>query len=126
MSFALRFSSVCVAAVLLCVHAKPARAGATLDAIRARGMLVCGVATQAPGVATVTSQGRFIGFHVDICRALAAALFADADKVRFVPLNSVTRFTAVQSGEIDVWEGTTAVTLSRDSTLGLSLSLIHI
>ncbi|MGI4798774.1 MAG: transporter substrate-binding domain-containing protein [Janthinobacterium lividum] len=120
MSFALRLSGVCLAAALLCVNAEPARAGATLDAIRARGTLLCGVAMQAPGVATVTSQGRFIGFHVDICRALAAALFADADKVRFVPLTNVTRFTAVQSGEIDVWEGTTAVTLSRDSTLGLS------
>jgi general L-amino acid transport system substrate-binding protein len=102
----------------------PARAGATLDAIRARGTLACGVQAEDPGVSAVNSQGRFVGFHVDICRAFAAALFGDAEKVKFVPLTTVTRFTGVQTGEADVWEGTTAVTLSRDSTLGLTFPVI--
>jgi general L-amino acid transport system substrate-binding protein len=99
----------------------PARAGVILDKIRARGILVCGVSEDAPGDAMVDSHGRFVGFHAEICRAIAAALFGDPEKVKFVPLSSLVRFTAVQSGEVDVWESTTALTLVRDSTLGLTI-----
>ncbi len=121
MPIPLRFAGACLLAVVLNMRAEPANAGAALDAIRSRGILACGVLEGAPGVATITSQGRFVGFHVDVCRAIAAALFGDAEKVRFVPLTNVTRFTAVQSGEADIWEGTTALTLARDSILGLTL-----
>jgi general L-amino acid transport system substrate-binding protein len=121
MPIPLRFAGACLLAVVLNMRAEPANAGAALDAIRSRGILACGVLEGAPGVATITSQGRFVGFHVDVCRAIAAALFGDAEKVRFVPLTNVTRFTAVQSGEADIWEGTTALTLARDSTLSLTL-----
>ena len=115
-----RLAGACLLTVILSGRADPAHAGAALDAIRSRGILACGVPEGSPGVATITSDGRYVGFHVDVCRAIAAALFGDADKVKFVPQSNVTRFTAVQSGEIDIWEGTTAVTLSRDSTLGLT------
>lgn len=113
--------AVLLAAVVAGAVASPAWAGATLDAIRSRGTLVCGVPTDAPGIATVDSQGRYVGFHADICRAFAASLFGDANKVRFVPQSNLTRFTALQSGEIDVWEGPTALTLVRDSTIGLTV-----
>jgi general L-amino acid transport system substrate-binding protein len=112
-----------LAALTLAVAARPApaQAGALLDAIKARGVLLCGVSPDSPGNATVDSHGRTVGFHADICRAIAAALFSDPEKVKFVPLSQVVRFTAVQTGEIDVWEGTTALTLARDSTLGLTI-----
>lgn len=107
-----------------CLLPGSARAGAILDTIRARGVLVCGVSQDAPGDAMVDSHGHFVGFHVQICRAIAAALFGDPEKVKFVPLSSLVRFTAVQTGEVDVWESTTALTLVRDSTLGLTIPAV--
>ena len=102
MSAVVRLAVAYAAAAFLFAAANPAYAGAVLGAIRSRGVLVCGVPQGAPGVATATSQGRQVGFHADICRAMAAALFSDAEKVKFVALTNVTRFTAVQSGEVDV------------------------
>jgi general L-amino acid transport system substrate-binding protein len=115
----LRLAAVALATV--CILPGSAKAGALLDAIKARGVLVCGVSQDSPGNAMVNSQGRMVGFHAEICRAIAAALFGDPDKVKFVPLTSMVRFTAVQTGEVDVWESTTALTLVRDSTLGLTI-----
>jgi general L-amino acid transport system substrate-binding protein len=99
----------------------PAQAGALLDAIKARGVLVCGVSQDSPGNAMADSHGRIVGFHAEICRAFATALFGDPEKVKFVPLSTVVRFTAVQTGEVDVFESTTALTQVRDSTLGLTI-----
>lgn len=85
-------------------------------------MLACGVSTGTPGMSMPDSQGRWNGFHADICRALAIAVLKDSTKVRFVPVTAQSRFTALQSGEIDVLSSTTALTLTRDSTLGLEIT----
>lgn len=106
-------------ALLCAMLALPARAGTTLDAIRARGAVVCGIANNQPAISIPDSQGRWTGFHVEICRAFAVAVFNDPDKIRFVPVTAQQRFTALQSGEIDVLEGPNALTLTRDSTIGL-------
>lgn len=89
--------AVALSAASLCVHA-----GAVLDAVKARGHVICGVNTAAPGFSAADSQGRWSGLDVDTCRATAAAVLGDASKVKFVPLSSPQRFTALQSGEIDV------------------------
>lgn len=98
----------------------PAQAGKTLDAIRSRGAILCGVFADVPAMSILGSTGRWTGFHVDICRAYAIAVFNDPEKVRFVPLTAQQRFTALQSGEVDVLEGTNALTLARDSTMGIT------
>ena len=96
-----------------------AQAGPTLDQIRARGTLVCGIHTGVPGFALPDSRGTWQGFDVDLCRGLAVAIFNDITKVRFVPMSSSTRFTALGSGEIDVLFRTSTQTMLRDTTLGL-------
>jgi len=99
--------------------ASPAYAGKTLDAIKARGSVVCGVNTGLAGFSAADSQGNWTGLDVDICRAVAAAVLGDGNKVKFVPLNAQQRFTALQSGEIDVLSRNTTWTLTRDASLGL-------
>jgi general L-amino acid transport system substrate-binding protein len=106
-------------AVLSLMAAAPAEAGATLDAIRSRGTLTCGVNTGVAGFSQPDSQGNWRGLDADICRALAAATVGDATKVRFVPLSGQQRFPALQSGEIDVLVRQTTATMGRDTTLGL-------
>jgi general L-amino acid transport system substrate-binding protein len=98
---------------------------ATLDAIRARGTLVCGVNTGLAGFAQPDSQGVWRGFDVDYCRAVALALFNDASKVRYVPTTAQNRFTALQSGEVDMLSRNTTWTLSRDTSLGLDFAAIN-
>jgi len=97
----------------------PAEAGPTLDAVRARGQLVCGIHTGVAGFALPDSRGVWQGMDVDLCRGLAVAIFNDASKVRFVAMSSSTRFTALGSGEIDVLFRTSTQTMMRDTTLGL-------
>jgi general L-amino acid transport system substrate-binding protein len=97
-----------------------AHAQTTVEKVKARGKLVCGVNTGLAGFATIGSDGSWRGFDVDYCRALAAALFDDASKVEFRPLTAQARFTALQSGEIDVLSRNTTWTLSRDTSLGLN------
>ena len=91
---------------------------ATLDAVRGRGQLVCGVAGGVPGFSLPDSQGVMRGLDADGCRAIAAAVFGDANKVRFVNLSTENRFTALQSGEIDVLIRSTTWTLGREANLG--------
>ena len=109
-------------AVAWTVAAPPAlaqgSASPTLDAIRARGQLNCGIHAGVAGFALPDSRGVWQGFDVDLCRGLAVAIFNDASKVRFLPLSSSTRFTALGSGEIDVLFRTSTQTLLRDTTLG--------
>jgi general L-amino acid transport system substrate-binding protein len=102
----------------------PAHAGKTLDAVKARGQLVCGTNPGLAGFAQADSQGQWSGIDVDVCRALAAAVVGDARKVKWVPLNSQQRFTALQSGEIDVLSRNTTWTLSRDASLGLTFTAV--
>ena len=97
----------------------PALAGKTLDGVRQRGEVVCGVNTSAPGFSAADSQGRWQGLDVDVCRGVAAAVLKDATKVRFVPLNSQQRFAALQAGEIDVLSRNTTWTMTRDASLGI-------
>jgi general L-amino acid transport system substrate-binding protein len=103
----------------------PALAGKTLDAVRQRGELICGVNTSAPGFSAADSQGRWQGLDVDMCRAVAAAVLKDASKVRFVPLNSQQRFAALQAGEVDVLSRNTTWTLTRDASLGIVFTGIN-
>jgi general L-amino acid transport system substrate-binding protein len=108
------------AAVCGTALAVPAYAGATLDAVKARGQIVCGVNTGVAGFSAPDSRGEWKGIDVDICRATAAALFGDAKKVKYVGLTAAQRFTALQSGEVDVLARNTTGTLTRDTALGLN------
>jgi general L-amino acid transport system substrate-binding protein len=105
--------------------ATPALAGKTLDAVKARGEVVCGVNTSAPGFSSTDSKGRWQGLDVDTCRAVAAAVLGSSEKVKFVPLNSQQRFAALQSGEIDVLSRNTTWTLTRDASLGIVFAGIN-
>jgi general L-amino acid transport system substrate-binding protein len=100
--------------------ALPAEAGKTLDAVKQRGQLVCGVNTGLAGFSAADSQGNWTGLDVDVCRAIAAAILGDGNKVKWVPLTAQQRFTALQSGEIDILSRNTTWTLTRDASLGLS------
>ena len=99
-----------------------AYAGKTLDAIKARGQLVCGVNEGLAGFSAADSQGKWAGIDVDACRAIAAAILGDANKVKWVPLNAQQRFTALQSGEIDILSRNTTWTLTRDASLGMNFT----
>ncbi|MBE9606153.1 amino acid ABC transporter substrate-binding protein [Acetobacteraceae bacterium H6797] len=96
----------------------PATGSPTFDAVKARGTLVCGVNTGLAGFAQPDSRGEWKGFDVDFCRAVAVAMFNDPTKVRFVPTTAQSRFTALQSGEVDILSRNTTWTLSRDTSLG--------
>ena len=113
-----------VAATLGALLAAPAHAGKTLDAIKARGQVICGVHTGLAGFSAADSNGKWTGIDVDICRAVAAATLGDGDKVKYVPLVAQARFTALQSGEIDVLSRNTTFTLTRDASLGLSQTAV--
>jgi len=97
----------------------PAHAGKTLDAIKARGQLVCGVNPSLPGFSAADSQGNWSGLDVDVCKAIAATVLSDATKIKWTPLNASQRFAVLQSGEIDVLSRNTTWTLTRDASLGL-------
>ncbi|HUG78160.1 MAG TPA: amino acid ABC transporter substrate-binding protein, partial [Burkholderiales bacterium] len=97
-----------------------ALAQSTLDAVRAKGYVQCGVNTGLAGFSQPDSRGAWRGIDVDYCRAVAAAVFGDAAKVRYTPLTAQQRFTALQSGEIDVLARNTTWTVTRDTGLGLN------
>ena len=102
-----------------------AGSAATLDDVKARGTVSCGVHTGLAGFAAPDDQGNWKGFDSDFCRAVAAAVFGDPEKVRFVPTNATERFTALQSGEIDVLARNTTWTLSRDTSLGFNFTGVN-
>jgi general L-amino acid transport system substrate-binding protein len=101
--------------------ATAAHAG-TLDDIKKKGFLTCGVSQGLAGFSLPDDKGNWTGFDVDFCRAIAAAMFNDATKVKFVPLSSQARFTALQSGEVDILSRNTTWTMGRDTTLGLKFA----
>lgn len=111
-------------ATLATLLALPAHAGKTLDGIKARGQIVCGVNTGLAGFGAADSNGKWSGLDVDLCRATAAAVLGDSEKVKYVPLNAQQRFTALQSGEIDVLSRNTTFTLTRDASLGLHMTAV--
>ncbi|AVT76698.1 amino acid ABC transporter substrate-binding protein [Rhodopseudomonas sp. P1] len=94
----------------------------TLKTVKDRGMLSCGVSQGLPGFSAPDDKGNWTGLDVDVCRAIAAAVFDDPSKVKFVPLSAKDRFTALQSGEIDVLSRNTTWTLSRDTSLGVNFA----
>ena len=102
-----------------------AEAGQAFDAIRARGSIVCGVNQGVAGFSAPDSRGEYRGLDADFCRALAAAVFSDPTKVRFVPTSSQNRFTMLQSGEIDVLARNATQTLQRDTALGLNMAGVN-
>ena len=103
-----------------------ALAGKDLDAVKARGALICGVAAGGlAGFMVADSQGKWTGLDVDVCRAVAAAIFGDSEKVKYVPLTSQQRFTALQSGEVDMLSRNTTWTLTRDTALGLDFTGVN-
>ncbi len=113
------FGVLAAIAALCSLGAAPAQAGKTLDGIKARGQIACGVSTGVNGFSAADSSGKWVGLDVDVCRGLAAATLGDAEKVKYVPLTSQQRFTALQSGEVDVLARNTTLTQSRDASLGL-------
>lgn len=116
-----RLIGLAAAGLLACT---PAFAGKTLDAIKARGQLVVGVSSGVPGLSAPDSQGRWAGLDVDIGRAVAAAILGDGEKTKWVPLTVQQRFTAIQSGEVDLLSRGTTFTLTRDASLGLHQTAI--
>ena len=104
--------------------ASPAKADGTIDIIKKRGQLVCGVNTGNPGFAQPDSKGTYTGFEVDQCRAVAAAITGKADNVKYVPLTSQNRFTALQSGEVDMLARSATWSLTRESTLNLAFPVV--
>ncbi len=111
--------TVLLGALTVAGLAATAASAATLDDVRARGKLNCGVSTGLPGFSNPDANGNWQGFDVDFCRALAGAVFGDAAAVEFVPLTTQTRFTALSSGEVDVLARNTTWTFSRDTDLKL-------
>ena len=103
--------------------AEPASAQ-TLNNVKQRGSLVCGVSQGIPGFSSPDDKGNWTGMDVDFCRAIAAALFNDATKVQFRGLSTKDRFTALQSGEVDVLSRNSTWTLSRDASLGLNFTAV--
>ena len=101
-----------------------AQAG-TLDDVRAKGFIQCGVSQGVPGFSNPDEAGVWLGIDVDVCRAVAAAIFGDADKVKYTPLTAKERFTALQSSEIDVLSRNTTWTLVRDTALGLDFAGVN-
>lgn len=101
-----------------------AHAGKTLDAVRQRGHVLCGVSTGVAGFSAPDAQGNWTGLDVDICRALGAAVLGDPAKVKFVPLNAQQRFTALKAGQVDLLSRNTSWTLTRDASLGFHFTAI--
>ena len=114
--------NVLAAAGVVVALAGSAQAGPTLDKVKQAGQISCGVQTGLAGFAAPDSQGRYAGFNVDICKALSAAIFGAVDKVKYVPLTAQQRFTALQSGEVDLLSNNTTDTLQRDTALGLNFA----
>jgi len=117
-----RLHSITAASLVLLTAAGTVHAGATLDAVKKKGFIQCGVSDGLPGFSFADDKGNFTGIDVDVCRAIAAAVFGDATKVKFTPLTAKERFTALQSGEIDVLSRNTTWTSSRDSAQGFNFA----
>ena len=98
---------------------------ATLDDVKAKGFVQCGVSQGLPGFSNPDSAGNWTGIDVDVCRAVAAAVFGDASKVKYTPLSAKERFTALQSGEIDILSRNTTWTATRDTSLGLNFAGVN-
>src|ERR1700712_2174423 len=110
--------------VALLASVATAHAG-TLESVRQRGLVVCGVNVGLGGFSMPDSKGVWRGLDVDVCRAVAAAVLGDAEKVRYVPTTGTSRFAALQSGEIDILSRNTTFTFLRDVTIGLRMVMVN-
>jgi general L-amino acid transport system substrate-binding protein len=117
----MRLATVVIAASGLAIAAASgtAHAGPIMDAVKQKGFVQCGVNTGLAGFSNPDDAGNWSGIDVDVCRAVAAAVFGDPNAVKYTPLSAKERFTAVQSGEVDVLSRNTTWTLNRDSAQGL-------
>ena len=120
----MHISKVLLAAGAATLLSTAAFAG-TLDDVRAKGFVQCGVSQGLPGFSNPDEQGNWTGIDVDVCRAVAAAIFGDSEAVKYSPLSAKERFTALQSGEIDVLSRNTTWTLVRDTALGLNFAGVN-
>src|SRR4030081_3076085 len=122
--FVMRWFSLAAAVGLAGVlMSRGALADRALDAVKARGKLICGVATGGlAGFMLADSQGKWTGIDVDVCRAVAAASVGDSKQVKHTPVSAQQRFTALQSGEVDMLSNNTTWTLTRDTALGLNFA----
>jgi len=114
-----------VAALTAILFSTSCFAGDTFDSVKDKGFVQCGVTTGLAGFSSANDKGQWTGIDVDVCRAVAAALFGDATKVKFTPLTAKERFTALQSGEIDILSRNTTWTLTRDTSLGLNFAGVN-
>ena len=113
-------------ALTLSAFVAPAEAQTTtLATVKSRGDLICGVSPGLAGFGIPDAKGEWVGLDVDLCRAISAAIFNDPMKVKFTPLSSKDRFTALQSGEVDLLSRTSTWTMSRDTTLGLTFAGVN-
>ena len=120
----MRYTSLFAAGFAAVFVAGTASAG-TLDDVKARGELICGVTTGLAGFASPDDKGEWAGFDVDVCRAVATAIFGDPKKVKFVPTTGKSRFPALQSGEVDMLARNTTWTFDRDVKLGFEFTGIN-
>ena len=102
-----------------------AHAGKTLDAVKKRGVVHCGVNAGLAGFSAPDSKGKWKGLDIDACQAIAAALFGDKSKIKVTSLSAQQRFTALQSGEVDILTRNTTFTLSRDTAVGLNFAPVN-
>ncbi len=117
-------ASLACGVMAVSLMATGASAQATLAGVKQKGYLTCGASSGSIGFGMPDAQGNWTGFDVDFCRAIAAAIFDDPQKVRFIPLNAKDRFTALQAGEVDVLSRNSTATMSRDTQLGLDFPAI--
>jgi general L-amino acid transport system substrate-binding protein len=113
--------TLAILAALTVIVVAPVDAG-TLDDVRKNGFVRCGVSQGLPGFSNPDARGNWTGIDVDVCRAIAAVIFNDPGKVKYTPLSAKERFTALQSGEVDVLSRNTTWTLVRDTALGLNFT----
>jgi general L-amino acid transport system substrate-binding protein len=113
------------AGAALCLTANAAFAGPTLDLVKKNGFIRCGVNPALLGFAATNDAGEYQGFDVDYCKAVAVAVFNDPSKVKYTPLNAKERFTALQSGEIDMLARNSTWTMSRDTQMGIMFTGVN-
>ncbi len=120
-----KLSTIAAISTLAAGMATGAYAEGTLESVKSKGYVQCGVTTGLPGFSNPDAKGKWEGIDVDVCRAVAAATLGDASKVKYIPLTAKERFTALQSGEIDILSRNTTWTQTRDTQLGLNFAGVN-
>ncbi len=119
------FKNLIAASIAVLFGTAPAFAGSTFDAVKTKGFVQCAVNTGLSGFSFADSQGKWTGLDVDLCRAIAAAMFGDSEKTKFTPTTAQQRFVALQSGEVDVITRNATQTLLRDTQLGFNFAGVN-